>query len=66
MENLEKEIRNSLLKEEKDEIISGGFKISIKENSQIEISKLTPLNVEQLELPLTLQSKKFREGGNKK
>jgi len=66
MENLEEEIRSSLLEEEKDEVISGGFKISIKENSQIEISELTPLNVEQLELPLTLQSKKSREGGNKK
>ncbi len=66
MESLEDEIRGFLLEEEKDEVISGGFKISIKENSQIEISELTPLNVEQLQLPLTLQTKKCRKGGNKK
>ncbi len=52
MESLEDEIRNSLLDEGKNELISGEFKISIKGDNQIEIIELPPMNFRQLELPL--------------
>jgi len=60
---LEGEIRGSLLNQGKEEIISGGYKISVKENDQIEITELPPLNLEQLELPLNTQSEKSKKGG---
>ena len=60
---LEDEVRTSLLAEEKEEIISKGFKISIKDDGQIEITELPLPNLEQLELPLTTQSEKSKEGG---
>lgn len=56
LNELENQIRNSLLDEGKDEVISGDFKISIKENGQIEISELTPANLEQLKLPLATEN----------
>jgi hypothetical protein len=46
------EIRAFLLSEEKNEVIVGGFKISIREDDLVEITKLPPLSLEQLELPL--------------
>ena len=52
LHELEDEIKNSLLKEEKKEMTTGGFKISIKEEGQIEVTELPPMNLEQLELPL--------------
>lgn len=52
MENLEQEIKASLSEQKKKEIISGDFKISVRENGHIEISELPSLNLEQLKLPL--------------
>jgi hypothetical protein len=52
LHEIEDEIKNSLLKEEKEEMITGGFKISIKEEGQIEVTELPPLNLKQLDLPL--------------
>lgn len=52
LHELEDEIKTSLLKEEKKEMTTGGFKISIKEEGQIEVAELPPMNLEQLELPL--------------
>jgi hypothetical protein len=52
LHEIEDEIKNSLLKEEKEEMITGEFKISIKEEGQIEVTELPPLNLEQLDLPL--------------
>jgi len=60
---LEDEIRTSLLSEEKEEIISKGFKISIKDDGQIEITELPLPYLEQLELPLNTQSEKSKKGG---
>jgi hypothetical protein len=62
MSTLEDEIRNSLLDEGKDEVVSGGFKISIKEDGQIAISELPPVNLEQLKLPLVLQPGESKKG----
>ena len=61
MESLEDEIRTSLLNEGKDEIVSGGFKILMRENGQIQITELPLPNLAQLELPLNLQSKESRK-----
>ena len=51
-EALENKILAFLLKEGKEEIISGGLKISAKEDGRIEIVELPPLDRKQLELPL--------------
>jgi len=61
LHDLEDEIKASLLREEKEEMITGGFKISIKEEGQIEITELPPLNLEQLELPIK-QPEEFEKG----
>ncbi len=65
MESLEDEIRNSLLREEKDKTIIGEFKISIKGNGQIEITELPILNLEQLKLPLAIVQQELQKGGEK-
>ena len=52
LDQLEDEIRNSLLTDGKNETIVGDFKVSIRENDLVEITKLPPLSLEQLELPL--------------
>lgn len=60
---LEEEIRNSLLIKGKEEMLSKGLKISIKDDGQIEFNELPPLNLEQLELPFGAQLTKSRKGG---
>ena len=55
LQELEDEIRTSLLEEEKEEMVTGEFKISIKGEDQIVITELPLINREQLELPLTSQ-----------
>jgi len=62
IENLEEKIKTSLLKERKPELVTGGFKITIEGEGQIEIVKLHPLNLEQMELPLN-QQEKSKKGG---
>ena len=52
LDQLQDEIRNSLLTDGRNETIVGDFKVSIRENDLIEITKLPPLSLEQLELPL--------------
>ncbi len=65
LNELEDEIRHALLKEGKQEMISGGFKISIKGDGQIEIKELPVLNLKQMELPLKKRAKgsQKRESG---
>jgi len=63
LHEIEDEIKNSLLKEEKEEIITGEFKISIKEEGQIEVTELPPLNPEQLNLPLK-HTEEFGKGNS--
>lgn len=55
---LEDEIRGYLLGKEKKEISIGGFKISLKEDGQVEVKRLPPLNLKQMELPLKRNSSK--------
>jgi hypothetical protein len=62
---LENKIRAFLLEEGEKEIISGGFKVSLREDDQIEVKELPPLNLKQLELPLK-QLKGGIHGGRKK
>jgi hypothetical protein len=52
VERLENEIRNLLLDVGKNEIVSHGFRISVKEAGDIKILKLSPSNLKQLELSL--------------
>ena len=52
LDQLEEEIRNSLLTDGKNETVVGDFKVSIRDDSLIEITKLPPLSLQQLELPL--------------
>ena len=59
---LEDEIKASLLNEGKEEIISGDFKVSVRDNGHVEIIELPPLNLEQLELPLNTRSKESKKG----
>jgi hypothetical protein len=61
---LEDEIKTSLLNEGKEEIISRGLKISIKDDGQIEIAELPLPYLEQLELPLNTQSEKSKKGAS--
>jgi len=61
LRELEDEIKTSLLKEEKEEMITGGFKISIKKEGQIEVTELPPINLKQLDLPLK-QPEEFEKG----
>lgn len=51
VESLEDQIRIFLLKEGKEEIISGGLRISIKEQGQLEVQEVPLLNLDQMELP---------------
>jgi DNA repair protein RadC len=59
---LENKIRAFLLKEGKEEVVSGGLKISVREDGRIEIVELPPLTLEQMELPIT-QSEGSKKGG---
>lgn len=52
LNQLDDEIRRSLLDEGKNEMVAGGFKVSVREDNLLEITKLPPLSLEQLELPL--------------
>lgn len=60
MGNLENEIRTSLMNEGKGEMITGGFRIYIKGHGEVEITELPPINLEQLELPLTKKTRTER------
>ncbi len=51
MEDIEDEIRNSLLSEGIAEATAGNLKISINERGHIEVKELPPLYLEQLDLP---------------
>ncbi len=51
LDQLEDEIRTFLLEEGKEEMITGGFKISM-EDERIKITRLPRLNLKQLRLPL--------------
>jgi len=51
MEDIEDEIRNSLLSEGMAEATAGNLKISINEGGHIEVKELPPSNLEQLNLP---------------
>lgn len=62
LQDIEDEIRTSLLKEEKEEMIAGEFKVSIKKEGEIEVTEIPPLNLEQLQLPLK-QTEEFEKGG---
>ncbi len=61
LETLEDEIRASLLSEGKGEMVTGGLKISINEEGQIEVRELPSSNLEQLDLPF--KPEKSNEGG---
>jgi hypothetical protein len=50
VESLEDEIRTFLLKEGKEKMISGGLKISMREEGQIEVQELPLLSLDQMEL----------------
>ncbi len=58
---LEDKIQAFLCKEGKEEMISGGLKISVREDGRIEISKLPALDPRQLDLPLE-QSERVKKG----
>jgi hypothetical protein len=49
---LENEIQAFLLKEGKEEMVSGGLKISVRADGRIDIIELPPINLKQLKLPL--------------
>jgi hypothetical protein len=61
---LEDEIRALLTKEEKSEMISGDFKISIRGDGQIEVTELPRSNLEQLDLPLVIQPEGLKKGAS--
>ena len=61
VEILEDEIRSFLLKERKEEITSGGLRISIKGEGQLEVQEVPLLSFDQMELPFNSKS-----GGSKK
>jgi hypothetical protein len=61
LNELEDKIRQELLREGKQEMISEGFKVAIKGDGQIEIVELPPLNLKQLKLPLK-QSEGAKKG----
>ena len=51
MENIEEEIRNSLLSEGITEATAGNLNISINAEGLIEVKELPPSNFKQLDLP---------------
>ena len=51
VEILEDEIRSFLLKERKEEITSGGLRISIKREGQLEVQEVPLPSFDQMELP---------------
>ena len=61
VEILEDEIRSFLLKEQKEEITSGGLRISIKGEGQLDVQEAPLLGFGQMELPFHSKS-----GGSKK
>ncbi len=66
LKELEEEIRQALLREGKQEMISGGFKVAIKGDGQIEIKELPVLNLKQMELPLKKRAKGFPKKESRK
>lgn len=62
LNHLDEKIKDSLLSEEKEEMVSKGLKISIKDNGQIKIIGLPSLNLEQLELPLISKQALSKKG----
>ena len=64
MSTLEDEIRTLLMKEEKKEMITGDFKISIRGDGQVEVTELPRLNLEQFNLPLVKEPEGPRKGEN--
>jgi len=61
-EALENKIQAFLAKEGKEEVVSGGLKISLREDGRIEIVEMRPFNPKQLELALD-QSQGSKKGG---
>ena len=64
IEGLEQEIKIWLSNEGKDEMTSGGLKISIKQDGGIEISELRQPNLEQLKLPLAIEPAALEQDRN--
>jgi len=50
------------MKEEKSEMITGDFKISIRGDGQIGVTELPRLNLEQLNLPLVIEPEGQKKG----
>ncbi len=65
LEKLEAEIRSFLLDHGKREIISNGFKVSLKQGSRIEITPLPSENLKQLKLPINIKQPEESEKGEK-
>ena len=63
MEGLEDEIKDFILSDGRDEMISGQFKISIKEGRNLVITEIPQINLRQLTLPLVLQPEESKKGG---
>ncbi len=63
METLGDEIKNSILSGGKDEMVSGEFKISIKEGGSVVITEIPQINLRQLNLLLILQAEESKKGG---
>ncbi|MBM4305145.1 MAG: hypothetical protein FJ123_00265 [Deltaproteobacteria bacterium] len=63
-EALENKIQAFLLKEGKEEMVSGGLKISLRENGRIEIVELPLLNLKQMKLRLK-KPKTSKKGDNR-
>jgi len=61
LEKLEAEIKSFLLDHGKKEMVSNGFRISLKQGRKIEITKLPSSNLKQLKLPLK-QPEQFEKG----
>jgi len=64
LEKLEAEIRSFLLDHGKGEMVSGGFKISLKER-EIEIIELPSANLKQLKLPINIKQPEKLEKGER-
>ncbi len=62
-ETLENKIQAFLLREGKEEMVSGGLKVSAREDGRIEITELPPLDPKQPGLPLK-KSKTSKKGEN--
>ena len=60
---LENEIQAFLLKEGKEEMVSGGLKISVRADGRIEIIEMPLMDLKQMKLPLK-KPKPSKKGGN--